>query len=257
MKFINRFLITLLIMPVTAIYAADSTNLTRSAGKLVEDNSTVLTEKLVDSPVLASDKSKPRTPEAQMIPVSTQSFRSANHGSLIEFNIFDTWVELTGDIDSDGYYHHIKTTFDVDVNTPLETVYAKLYLSHEGGPWRQYAETNIFEINYDSISDTYEVVSELIEGYPPGYYDVLIEIHSLYHDGIVASRIITQDVDGYLLTIEDLQNDQYYYEDEKYYSDPDAYQETTYIHTGSFSWVGLIMLAILLIIKFRYFTKNQ
>ncbi len=251
MKLLKGFLAVMLMMSVTTtMHAADSTSLTRSAGKLLSDTSVELNEKLSGSPLLISAQSKSRTIDNPAASISTLSYRTANHDIAVEFEIFDAWVELSGDIDNDGYFHRINTTFDADVNTPLETVYAKLYLSYEGGPWQQYADSDLFEISYDSINDTYEIVSELIEGYPPGYYDVLIELHSLYHEGIVASRIITQDTDGYLLTIEDQQHDEYYVE-EYYYPETDLYIETGVVHAGSFTWTGIIILALLLMIKFR------
>ena len=248
MKFLNLLLVLLL---PGVIYAADTTNLTRSAGKMVNDSSLELNSALASSPVVESTLVKPRGIENKSEPALNQQYRTANHGSLVEFEIFDAWVELTGDIDHDGFFHRIKTTFDADVNTSVETVYAKLYLSYEGGPWQQYADSDMFEIYYDSIDDTYEVVGELIEGYPPGYYEVLIELHSFYHEGVVASRMISSDADGYAISLEDLSYDEIYIQ-ETYYYEPDYI-----VGAGSFSWVGILMLGLLLIIKLKYFPTTK
>lgn len=248
MKLFKLFFLLLLIFTTPGIiHAADTSSLVRSAGKLVNDSSVELTDKLLTSPVYQSGLSKDRAGESTIDSSLTQQYRVANHGSIVEFEIYDAWVQLTGDIDDDGFYHRIKTTFDADVDTPVETVYAKLYLSYEGGPWQQYADSDLFEIYYDSQSDTYEVISELIEGYPPGYYDVLIELYSFYHDGMVANRIITQDEEGFSITLEDLEHDEIYVEE--------VYYEETVYHgrAGSFSWVGLALLGFLLMLKFRYF----
>ncbi len=212
MKVLNVFLILLL---PGIIYAADNTGLSRSAGKLVNDNSINLHATLTNSTVS---------------------------------EIFDAWVELSGDIDHDGFFHRIKTTFDADVNTPAETAYAKLYLSYEGGPWQQYADSDLYGIFYDSVDDSYEVVGELIEGYPPGYYEVLIELHSFYHPGVVASRMVSFDEEGYSITLEDLSFDEVYVQEEVYY-EPDYI-----VSSGSFSWAGILMLSFLLIIKLKYFS---
>lgn len=230
------------------VYADNSISLTRSSGKLLNDNSQVLTEKLATSPIVESTVVKQRLPQIKLEASPTQQFRQASHVSFTEFEIYDAWVELTGDIDNDGFYHRIRTTFDADVNTPVETVYAKLYVSYEGGPWQQFADTDLFEIYFDASDDTYEVVTELIEGYRPGYYDVLIELYSFYHDGIVADAIITHDIDGYAITLEDLEHDDFYHSDSG-----DDY----YVAAGSFSWLGLFMLALLVTIKFRYFAEYK
>ena len=246
MKVLNVFLILLL---PGIIYAADNTGLSRSAGKLVNDNSINLHATLTNSTVSETRLSKARGTEFTVeASSSTPQFRTANHGPVAEFEIFDAWVELSGDIDHDGFFHRIKTTFDADVNTPAETVYAKLYLSYEGGPWQQYADSDLYGIFYDSVDDSYEVVGELIEGYPPGYYEVLIELHSFYHPGVVASRMVSFDEEGYSITLEDLSFDEVYVQEEVYY-EPDYI-----VSSGSFSWAGILMLSFLLIIKLKYFS---
>ena len=252
MKLIKIFITLSLVLSIPGItYAAEPTSVTRSAGKLVNDNSLSLTEKLANSPVVEASLNKQRSSTGTIESSQTQQFRLASHGLLTEFEIYDAWVELTGDIDNDGFYHNIKATFDADVNTSVETVYAKLYLSYEGGAWMQYASSDLFEIYYDSENDTYEVISELIDGYSPGYYDVLIELHSFYHDGIVASRVITQDIDGYSITLEDRGNDEVY-RSEVYYEETEYY-----VGSGSFSWFGLLLLGFLVLIKLRYFNSNK
>mgnify|MGYP003959037331 CR=1 FL=1 len=100
MKFLNLLLVLLL---PGVIYAADTTNLTRSAGKMVNDSSLELNSALASSPVVESTLVKPRGIENKSEPALNQQYRTANHGSLVEFEIFDAWVELTGDIDHDGF----------------------------------------------------------------------------------------------------------------------------------------------------------
>ncbi len=240
-------LIFLLLLP-GIIYASDTSSLSQSAGKISNNNSIDLSRKLASSNIFQTGQIKPRgdTLNAE----STFQYRRGNHDELVDFEIFDAWVDLTGDIDYDGYYHRIKITFDADVNSTVETVYAKLYLSFEGGPWKQYTETELFEIYFNSQDDTYETVTELIEGYHPGRYDVLIELHSLFHPGIVASQILTQHDNGYSITLEDLTYDDDYRQDNYFVSD-------YYIGAGSFSWAGMIILSLLLLIKFRYFPSNN
>lgn len=236
----------------TVVNAADVSSLTRSAGKLVADISQNLDTQLSTQPVDQSSQSKQRNSQDSSLSTSKQSYKTANHAIAVEFEIYDAWIELSGDIDNDGYYQRIKTTFDADVNTPLETVYASLYLSYEGGPWHQVANSELYEISYDSIDDSYEIVTELIDGYPPGYYDVLIELHSLYYEGVVASRILTQDLAGYPITLEDQQQDDFYLD--PVYQESELYLDTGHVHVGSFSSIGLLLLVCLWVIKLSYFS---
>lgn len=238
-------LIVLLLLPVAG-YATDGSGLTRSVGKYVTDNSIQLEQVLASRPVIQMDVgTKARSGDFSLNGTFQESSLAA-HPLPAEFDIFDAWIDLSGDLDYDGYYHQIRVTFDADVNSEVETVYVKLYLSREGGDWYQYATSDLFEIYYDSVDDTYEVVSELIEGFSPGYYDVMIELHSLYHPGIVATRILDSFSSGIDIALEDLQHDE---------ASRDVIIDDGYAHghSGSLSLAGLIMLGLLFLIKIRYF----
>lgn len=242
-------LIILLLLPLT-VYAADGSGVTRSAGKYLADESVQLTQELSSKPVSETSalaKSRYAVSNAQNdIGDSSLSGKPLP----VDFEIFDAWIELSGDLDHDGFYHQLRLTFDADVNTEVETVYVKLYLSREGGDWYQFASSDLFEIYYDSVEDTYEVVTELVEGYIPGYYDVLIELHSLYHPGVVASRILDSFNSGIDIALEDQQHDEALREvliDDGY----------SYGHTGSFSLVGLLLPGMLFLIKLRYFREEN
>ncbi len=106
-----------------------------------------------------------------------------------------------------AFFTSLRITFDADVDHGDAFVYAKLYLSLEGGPWNHYFTTDVFHILEDVSFDDYEVVTRLLEGYPTGYYDVLIELYDADWDLHVASY--GPDEDGALraLPIEDEQRD--------------------------------------------------
>ena len=138
------------------------------------------------------------------------------------FTIFDARVDLISDLDHDGYHHALNVSFDVDVDHDSATVYTKLYLSKDGGPWIPYFTTDLFNIYGESYSDSYEVDTELVEGYLPGYYDVLIEVYSLNHAYMVTSEVLDYYYLGRDVTLEDLSWDRpvestdYYYEEVSY-----------------------------------------
>ena len=220
-----------------SVQAQEDTLVSRSAGKLVEDDSIELTTEvrkrdLVITQLPDRDQTRDTT--------STQ-FRDGQTGNANRndqyFLIYDANVFLLSDLDGDGYHHALNLTFDIDVSYESATVYAKLYLSRDGGPWLQYYTTDWFNIHGDSYSDAYEVTTELLKGYPPGYYDILIEVFSLNHADMVASQVVDSYYLGKDIMLEDLSHDEIYY-----------YEEDSFSHGGgSFSlfWLLLIVQVVI------------
>lgn len=103
-----------------------------------------------------------------------------------EFWFYAVDVELFADLDLDGYFYGIDLLFDADTIYEQADVYAVLYLSREGGPWYEYAETDVFSLFGATSDDDFVVVSELLAGYPAGSYDILIELYDTWDDSLVA-----------------------------------------------------------------------
>jgi hypothetical protein len=103
-----------------------------------------------------------------------------------DFWFYSADVLLFNDHDDDGYFHGIDLLFDADTYYVSADVYAVVYLSHEGGPWNEYAATEIFTIYGTESSDEFNIVTELLSGYPTGSYDLLIELFDAYDDSFVA-----------------------------------------------------------------------
>ncbi|MEE8366636.1 MAG: choice-of-anchor H family protein [Gammaproteobacteria bacterium] len=216
-------------------YAQVDTQLSRSAGKLVEDSSIDLASEVklrepVESPAAVQNS----TGDALTGQDSQGQATIANRHDQY-FSIYEADVSLLSDLDFDGYHHAFNVRFDVDVSYESATVYAKLYLSRDGEPWRQYHTTALFNIYGDDFSDAYEVTTELIDGYPPGYYRILIEVYSLNHAGIVASALLDHYYLGRDVMLEDLSRD---------HSDGYYLEEVSISHggVGSFSMVWLLMI---------------
>lgn len=242
MKTLKIILVCLL--PSLAFAATNESISVRSAGKLIADESIDLTQQLESSPTITLQK----TPSSQSSDLTPpQSNRIAiSYTDPVQFDLFDAWIDLSSDLDQDGYYHTIKVSFDADVNIPVtEAVYAKIYLSYQGGPWFHLSTTDLFEIYSNSADDSFEVINELEQGFEPGDYEVLIELHSLYHSGIVSQRIVQLDHSGYLITLEDFDHDQPPYTVE--YVDSYGYSVS-----GSFSTTALLMLGLSGLVKFRF-----
>ncbi len=181
--------------------AAEPQQSSRSAGKLKLDQGIDLSEVLKQrEPVI---KARPIQSENYAASGAEQDFAGIANRHDQLFEIYDADVDLISDLDGDGYHHALNVYFDVDVSNDSATVYAKLYLSREGGPWSQYFTTDLFSIHVDDYSDAYEVETELLEGYEPGYYAVLVEIYSLDHAYMVTSEVLDYYYLGRDLMIED------------------------------------------------------
>jgi len=123
------------------------------------------------------------------------------------FSIFDAQSLISRDDDGDGFYQRLKVSFDADVSGETAWVYAKLYLSLEGGPWNHYFTTEVFPIVGNASDDDYEVVTRLVDGYPTGYYDVLIELYDADYDLLVVNYGPYEDRDLAVLPLEDSYRD--------------------------------------------------
>ena len=115
-------------------------------------------------------------------PVALQSNRAAY------FYIYDAGSALLVDRDDDRYYSEFKIRFDADATFGDARVYAKLYLRRFGElDWFLYHVTEDFWIHEKSPDDDYFVTTTLDEGWPTSEYDVLIDLHEVGFEDVVAT----------------------------------------------------------------------
>ncbi|MEL7448723.1 MAG: choice-of-anchor H family protein [Pseudomonadota bacterium] len=119
------------------------------------------------------------------------------------FWVYDARTELFFDFDGDGFFTGLDVTFDADTDYVAADVYARLYLSLEGGPWILYYTTDVFTLLGTSGSDDYTVQTDLVDGYPTGYYDVLIELYDRDFDELVAVYGPVENLSLFELPLED------------------------------------------------------
>lgn len=124
-----------------------------------------------------------------------------------DFWFYTVDVELFADEDLDGYFYGIDLLFDADTVYEQAEVYAVLYLSREGGPWYEYAATDVFPLYGATSDDDFVVVSELLSGYPAGNYDILIELYDTWDDSFVADIGPESSPALSLLPLEDAERD--------------------------------------------------
>jgi hypothetical protein len=108
--------------------------------------------------------------------------KTRGSAALQSLTIGDHWVYdadavLYDDFDADGYYRLISIRIDADTYFNLSYVYAVIYLSADGEWFEHFYTTEDFAINGATADDEYFVEVELLSGYPPGRYDVLIELY--------------------------------------------------------------------------------
>jgi len=129
-----------------------------------------------------------------------------------DITIYDASTTLISDFDDDGFYHRFSVGIDVDTISSTSWVYAKLYLSYEGGPWNYYASSDDFHIHGDSELDIYVVETELAEGFPAGYYDIRIELYDAeYGDWLLSYGPYDDDSLSALPLEDSVYDDVYYY----------------------------------------------
>lgn len=155
-----------------------------------------------------------------------------------DFWIYSADVVLFNDNDGDGFFHGVDLLFDADTYYNSAEVYAVVYLSLEGGPWNEYAATENFIINGAAADDEYVIVTELVNGYPSGSYDLLIELFDTYDDAFVASYGPNDTSELAFLQLED--------------AGRDAPQGTTTVIVkegggGSFGWLTVLLLGAAMI----------
>ncbi len=170
--------------------------------------------------------------------------RSFSDGNFV---IYDAYTQLIEDYDYDGYYQTFSVTFDADLVTysiyDEAVVYAELYLSENGGPWQHYYTTDAFVIHGESTEDEFEVYSTLQQGFNSNHYDVLIDLYEVGYANIVASYSSDDSNSLYALPLESSDYDLEYIE----------YYEETHIHSGSYSFITLVLLfGIMLIRRFNF-----
>lgn len=185
------------------------------------------------------------------LPLSKQGYRSESTQLMSssyysDFSIYDASVELIEDFDYDGFYHHFSVTMDADTVYSNAHVYAELYISYEGGPWNYYASTDVFTIYGDSASDAFVIESELVDGFPAGYYDIRIDLYDADHNTWLLSYGPYEDNSLSALPLEDS------YRDSFYDGTGVSYETDIYVHgNGAMNGWGLVLLAALALIARR------
>jgi hypothetical protein len=121
--------------------------------------------------------------------------------------VFEAFTDLFSDRDRDGYFHHLRVTFDVDTIFPVSYVYAMVWISADGNSWELVYTTADFAVYATSPDDDYEVETDLVSGYSTGLYDVLIELYDAQTDTLLDEYGPNESPEFSLLPLEDSYRD--------------------------------------------------
>lgn len=149
-----------------------------------------------------------------------------------DFWIYDSWVSLYSDNDADGYYSSFSITLDADTIYNAASVYAVIFVGRND-VYESIYTTSIFTLYSDDSQDSLTIDSDLVTGFPPREYHLLIELYDADTHQLVAFSDDYDDADLAYLSLESQNHER-------------RYQESVVVveeHGGSLSIRGLLGLA--------------
>ncbi|MEG3766201.1 choice-of-anchor H family protein [Alteromonas sp. 14N.309.X.WAT.G.H12] len=119
---------------------------------------------------------------------------AANSVTTADFWIYDAWTQWQTDRDYDGYYTSVTVTFDADTIYAQSPVYAVLYLGDAEAFYPIHTSSD-FYIYGESSQDEFVIETDLVSGFPPYDYDVLIELYDSQTGELLAFANQNNDAD--------------------------------------------------------------
>lgn len=125
----------------------------------------------------------------------------------------DVWfhrleLELTGDINNNGFFHRLYLRFDADTNRASQPVWAEFSLQRPGRAEQRFYVSSIFTLYRQSSNDWFAIDTIFEDDFATAYYDVIIRLYDANTGWLLA------DISGYDemiladLPLEDVQRDQ-------------------------------------------------
>lgn len=142
-----------------------------------------------------SDTGVARRTENQQVSAFSSKKRSAESVVVnTDYWIYDARVERRYDADHDGYYSRLAVVFDADTIYAEVPVYAVLYLGDADAYYPVHTSSDFF-IYGESSHDEFIVETDLISGFRPDDYDILIELYDAQTEALLAVADHTTDAD--------------------------------------------------------------
>ena len=149
------------------------------------------------------DRSLEKLAKSQVQPKKKRSDSPKLSTKAYGFSIYDANSYLDLDLDGDGFYSEFTLEFDADFDGGYADVYGVIYYSLNGSDWIEFFETDVFTIYSDDADDAYTISFSLIDDFPTGEYDFLIDLYEYGYSGIVDTIESADDFDLYALPLED------------------------------------------------------
>ncbi len=123
----------------------------------------------------------PNKPE----PNSTNSSTRAATFSAAQqtISLYDVWYDLITDNDGDGYYQKLHINFDLDTAYSEYPIYV---VAEIGSQSQTLFQTDPYNLNGNSASDSYQATVLLTEGYPSSYYDLVFKVYDADNHQLLA-----------------------------------------------------------------------
>lgn len=90
-------------------------------------------------------------------------------------------TDLFGDDDGDSFYTDLTLEYDIDAQYSGDIVYAEIIMTNTAAGWQQRLTSNDFELT----NSTEFVDLTFNSGYPPGYYDVRINLINAFTGEVI------------------------------------------------------------------------
>lgn len=153
-------------------------------------------------------RARPEQPQSRTSTAMAKSgHAAAKH--CCAFRVYDARTWLYDDRDHDGYYSYLQLDFDVDTDFEVADIYADIWLIDSYGDETLLFATEVFTIYGHSGIDDYQVEAELVAGFDPDLYDVLIEVFDAYDDSLVAHYGARESSAMSLLPMESVHQDRW------------------------------------------------
>ena len=188
-------------------FVAAESLLPKTSGALTSEET--ITQSVDD--VETDQQSLPKAGKHQQHLAVSKSSSDIVVSSINEFWIYESWVTLEQDIDYDGYHSTFSIEFDADTIFTRAPVYAVLYLG-KNDVYESIHVSSEFYIYSEDSTDTFTIESTLVSGYPPGEYDILLELYDADTEMLVAYTDAYDDSALAYLPLES-ENNEYVVED--------------------------------------------
>ena len=134
--------------------------------------------------------------------VSSQAYQSH-----VWFHSVD--IYLSGDINSNGYYHRLEVEFDADTSVPYQQVFAEFTLLPTYGDERVYYTSSVFELYGQSPDDWLAIDTVLENRFAPDDYLLTVRLFDAATGYLLAEISGFDDANLDYIPLEDYNRDSY------------------------------------------------